>query len=71
MFFGDAGRAPTPRATFRVGGRATFRTHDAARISDWMFLRHSKIVGGETIRPMLKSPSKRHADALHERLERP
>jgi len=42
-----------------------------ASISDWMFLRNGKIVGGETIRPMLKSLPKRDADALRARLERP
>src|SRR5690242_11260386 len=40
-----------------------------ASISDWMFLRNGKIVGGETIRPMLKSLPKRDADALRARLE--
>jgi uncharacterized protein YegJ (DUF2314 family) len=36
-----------------------------------MFLRNGKIVGGETIRPMLKSLPKRDADALRARLEKP
>ena len=42
-----------------------------ASISDWMFLRDGKIVGGETLRPLLKSLPKRDADALRARLERP
>ena len=40
-------------------------------ISDWMFLRNGKIVGGETIRVLLKSMSKEDADALRARLETP
>ena len=40
-------------------------------ISDWMFLRNGKIVGGETIRPMLKSLPKADAAALRARMETP
>jgi len=40
-------------------------------ISDWMFMRNGKIVGGETIRPLLKSLPKADADALRARLETP
>ena len=42
-----------------------------ADISDWMFMRNGKIVGGETIRPLLKSLPKANADALREKLETP
>lgn len=42
-----------------------------AAISDWMFMRDGKIVGGETIRPLLKSLSKADADALRARMESP
>ena len=42
-----------------------------ADISDWMFMRNGKIVGGETIRPLLKSLPKADADALRARLETP
>jgi uncharacterized protein YegJ (DUF2314 family) len=42
-----------------------------ADVSDWMFMRNGKIVGGETIRPMLKMMSKADADALRARLETP
>ena len=40
-----------------------------ADISDWMFMRNGKIVGGETIRPLLKSmpkadDSRQDGDAL-------
>ena len=52
----------------RAGDLAEFREAD---ISDWMFLRNGKIVGGETIRPMLKKMSKADADALRARMETP
>jgi uncharacterized protein YegJ (DUF2314 family) len=42
-----------------------------ADISDWMFMRNGKIVGGETIRPLLKAMPKADADALRARLETP
>ena len=40
-------------------------------ISDWMFLRNGKIVGGETIRVLLKAVPKADADDLRARLETP
>ncbi|MBR0893569.1 DUF2314 domain-containing protein [Bradyrhizobium tropiciagri] len=42
-----------------------------ADISDWMFMRNGKIVGGETIKPLLKSMPKADADALRARMEQP
>ena len=42
-----------------------------ADISDWLFLRNGKIVGGETIRVLLKDLPKEDADAFRARLERP
>lgn len=42
-----------------------------ADISDWMFMRNGKIVGGETIKPTLKSMPKADADALRARMEQP
>jgi len=52
----------------RAGDLAEFREAD---ISDWMFLRNGKIVGGETIRPMLKLMTKADADALRARMGAP
>lgn len=40
-----------------------------ADISDWMFMRNDKIVGGETIKPLLKSMPQADADALRARME--
>ncbi|RXT53680.1 YegJ family protein [Bradyrhizobium betae] len=42
-----------------------------ADISDWMFMRNGKIVGGETIKPTLKSLPKADADAIRARMEHP
>jgi uncharacterized protein YegJ (DUF2314 family) len=52
----------------RLGDLAEFKDLD---ISDWMFVRNGKIVGGETIRPLLKSMPKADADALRARMEQP
>src|SRR5262245_51354553 len=48
----------------RAGDLVQFAEAD---ISDWMFMRGGKIVGGETIRPMLRHMPKADADALRAR----
>lgn len=68
-YSGRFANAPRDLPGRRVGDLVEFTE---AQISDWMFLRNDKIVGGETLRPMLKSSlPKREADALRARLERP
>ena len=52
----------------RAGNLVEFAEAD---ISDWMFMRNGKIVGGETIRPLLKSMSKADAAAMRARMETP
>ncbi|MFT4119369.1 YegJ family protein [Bradyrhizobium sp.] len=52
----------------RAGDPVEFTQAD---ISDWMFMRRGKIVGGETIKPLLKSIPKADADALRARMEQP
>ncbi|WP_339028562.1 DUF2314 domain-containing protein [Bradyrhizobium symbiodeficiens] len=52
----------------RAGDKIEFTEAD---ISDWMFMRNGKIVGGETIKPTLKSLPKADADALRARMEQP
>jgi uncharacterized protein YegJ (DUF2314 family) len=42
-----------------------------ADITDWMFMRNEKIVGGETIKLLLKSMPKETADAMRARMEQP
>lgn len=52
----------------RAGDEVKFSETD---ISDWMFMRNGKIVGGETIKPTLKSLPKADADAIRARMEQP
>jgi uncharacterized protein YegJ (DUF2314 family) len=51
-----------------IGDQAEFKQAD---ISDWMFMRNEKIVGGETIKLLLKSMPKEDADAMRARMEQP
>ena len=51
-----------------VGDQVEFKQID---ISDWMFMRNDKVVGGETIKALLKSMPKEEADALRARMEQP
>ncbi len=60
--------APRDLPGKRIGDLIEFREAD---ISDWMFMRNGKIVGGETIRPLLRSMPKADADALRARMEQP
>ena len=50
-----------------IGDQAKFKQSD---ISDWMFMRN-KVVGGETIKALLKSMPKEEADAVRARMEQP
>jgi uncharacterized protein YegJ (DUF2314 family) len=52
----------------KFGDPVEFRSE---QISDWMFMRNGKIVGGETIRVLLPRMPKAQADDLREKLEKP
>jgi len=52
----------------KAGDRVEF---DSEQISDWMFERDGKIVGGETIRVLLPRLPKAQADHLRKQLEKP
>src|SRR3954463_8153275 len=67
-YSGRFANAPRDLPGKKAGEVALFTEAD---ISDWMFMRSGKIVGGETIRPLLKSLPKADADALRARLETP
>ena len=67
-YSGRFANAPRHLPGKRAGDLVEFREAD---ISDWMYLRNSKIVGGETIKPMLKLMTKADADALRARMESP
>jgi uncharacterized protein YegJ (DUF2314 family) len=60
--------APVHLPGKRLGDQVEFTEAD---ISDWMFMRNGKIVGGETIKPLLKSMPKAEAAALRARMETP
>ena len=68
LYSGRFANAPVHLPGKHVGDLVSFRDAD---ISDWMFMRNGKIVGGETIRPMFKSMPKAEAAALRARLETP
>ena len=67
-YSGRFANAPRDLPGRKAGEVALFREAD---ITDWMFMRNGKIVGGETIRPLLKSLPKADADALRAKLETP
>jgi uncharacterized protein YegJ (DUF2314 family) len=51
-----------------IGDQVKFKQID---ISDWMFMRNEKVVGGETIKALLKSMPEEEADAVRARMEQP
>jgi uncharacterized protein YegJ (DUF2314 family) len=67
-YSGRFANAPRDLPGKKAGDVTEFKEAD---ISDWMFTRNGKIVGGETIRPLLKAMPKADADALRARLETP
>jgi uncharacterized protein YegJ (DUF2314 family) len=67
-FSGRFGNAPRDLPGKHEGDLAEFTEAD---ISDWMFMRNGKIVGCETMKPLLKSLPKRDADAFRARMETP
>jgi len=67
-FAGHLANQPLDLAGKNEGDPVEFK---AADISDWMFMRKDKIVGGETLRAMFKSMPKEDADALRAQMETP
>jgi len=67
-FEGVIGNDPGIVTNVKSGQKWTVKKSE---ISDWMFMRNGKIVGGETIKPTLKSLPKADADALRARMEQP
>jgi uncharacterized protein YegJ (DUF2314 family) len=67
-YSGRFANTPEHLAGKRIGDVAEFKDAD---ISDWMFIRNGKIVGGETIRVLLPRLPKADTDALRTRLEKP
>ena len=50
------------------GDQVEFKQAD---ITDWLFIRNGKVVGGETIKLLLKSMPKEEADAMRAQMEQP
>ncbi|MCX7900217.1 MAG: DUF2314 domain-containing protein [Methylocystis sp.] len=67
-FAGRIDNTPQELPGVKAGDEVTF---SEANISDWMFTRNGKIVGNETIRPMLADMPKDEADAYRAMLEKP
>lgn len=67
-YSGRFANAPRDLPGKKAGDVTEFKEAD---ISDWMFMRNGKIVGGETIKPLLKAMPKADADALRARMESP
>jgi len=67
-YAGRFGNEPVDLPGKRMGDPTEFADAD---ISDWMFMRNGKIVGGETIKVGLKRMPKADADALRARMETP
>ena len=65
---GTINNVPNHVKSVKHGQRYAFKTDD---ITDWMFYRRGKIVGGHTIRPLLKRLPRERADQIRRMLEDP
>jgi uncharacterized protein YegJ (DUF2314 family) len=66
-YAGRLGNAPRDIKGKKAGDRIEFGD---AQISDWMFMRKGKIVGNETMRPLLARMPKAEADKYRAMLEK-
>lgn len=67
-YTGQINNTPQTVRNVRAGQRYSF---SAAQISDWMFFRNGKIVGNETMRPLLKRLPPEQAKQYRAMLETP
>lgn len=65
---GTINNIPNTVGNVAIGGRHRFAEAD---ITDWMFMRGGKIVGNETMRPLLKQLPPEQADHFRRMLETP
>jgi uncharacterized protein YegJ (DUF2314 family) len=65
-FSGRCANQPSDLPGKNEGDQVEFKPAD---ITDWLFLRNEKIVGGETIKLLLKSMPNEEADAMRARME--
>ena len=67
-FSGRCANQPSDLPGKNEGDQVEFKQAD---ITDWLFIRNEKIVGGETIKLLLKSMPKEQADAMRAQMEQP
>ena len=67
-FSGRCANQPSDLPGKNEGDQVDFKQAD---ITDWLFIRNEKVVGGETIKLLLKSMPKEEADAMRARMEQP
>jgi uncharacterized protein YegJ (DUF2314 family) len=67
-FSGRFANQPSDLPGKNEGDQAEFKQAD---ITDWLFIRNGKVVGGETIKLLLKSMPKEEADAMRAQMEQP
>jgi uncharacterized protein YegJ (DUF2314 family) len=65
-FSGRCANQPSDLPGKNEGDQVEFKQ---AAITDWLFIRNEKVVGGETIKLLLKSMPKEEADAMRARME--
>ncbi|MEO6843059.1 MAG: DUF2314 domain-containing protein [Bradyrhizobium sp.] len=65
-FSGRCANQPSDLPGKNEGDQVEFKQAD---ITDWLFIRNEKIVGGETIKLLLKSMPNEEADAMRARME--
>jgi uncharacterized protein YegJ (DUF2314 family) len=68
MLYGTIDNEPKIVGTVKLGERISFKDD---MISDWMFMRNGKLVGNETMRPLLKRMPKEQADRYRAMYETP
>jgi uncharacterized protein YegJ (DUF2314 family) len=67
-FSGRFANQPSDLPEKNEGDQVEFKQAD---ITDWLFIRNGKVVGGETMKPLLKSMPKEQADAMRAQMEQP
>jgi uncharacterized protein YegJ (DUF2314 family) len=67
-FSGRFANQPSDLPGKNEGDQVEFKQAD---ITDWLFVRNGKVVGGETIKLLLKSMPKKEADAMRAQMEQP
>jgi uncharacterized protein YegJ (DUF2314 family) len=67
-YSGEFANEPSELLGKDIGDQVEFKQID---ISDWMFMRNEKVVGGETIKAILKFMPEEEAEAMRARMEQP